>query len=1073
MLLLSAARTITVDGVTVFPDHADPNQFWYLPGPIALAHRKGGQDDFTFIKFKPAAVQGGAKGGGFVMFTTCLKLDSATEARIKSRLSGVAAGNPNLSLVPFDTGTVKCIALNLQGSGGTTASAARAGGFNAVEEILGATTPSLQGDEEAAFSLTLSQEGATILEQAYKQGTGPIGVVYDLKFTGMRPSLDVKITADYKQIYDGLNASLGGQYYFVKATLEAGFEKLVQQRAIKIEVFNATTDADAKEKEQWALDFFKEKLLTEWFTPTLSPGELKVKLPEDAGLPDPVGKIANAVSGTSGDKTTPKDEATTPDETSAADKTTAKDKTTTPEKTAATGDSATPDKTGSAGEPAASEKAAPTEEATTEEETTTPEVTAATPGKAAGIGVGGGAAVAMAPAPLPAKFEIISRAPDPSPQGYDILCTPSASGLTETIIVTGATDSTTVTVDDVKRPLDASHQFNLEVAPGATHNIAVDFPAGERPSETFELLFQFDLPAAAGFKIQPPSASYKSYLTNSANDQPFRRSHAPTESSSSKGAQALRDWINTLPGSKIVELEATASWEGFEDTAHMQHNLDLSNRRLLVALGIIGDHAEKKLVNFRGDQKAREAGRKSTPGGTADNPDRAVHIKGYTGEAAPEARISARISRPADPAKPTSPVTPPAPHVTPPSSPTPPAKPHTPQATPPSPATPPKHGTPATPGKSSKPDQPGASGSQSMGGSPSVAFKLKFVHQDEQKTMVFEYHRSDAVQRTYAPQGFFGLMLGDLDEDKKHFVEVDLDDPFFREFAVTVQAPINLQKIGLQSAHVSLDYGDPQDAANHKHGDVIFDASRPKEYKFAVFMNANHDTTYTYASEYHFDPDSGWDGRSFAYQLPRRKTEDRNLLINPYDQIGFLEVQVFPHQMDPGVMDSIDVELAHVDAGGKVVGRILNVTPGSQPQFWRVLLDDPQARTYTYQLTHHLRDGTVKQADPVTTRATALPINDPFDRAIEIDFVPLLNAAATRMVFIDLEYDDPKNAYHRQERLVLQGNAQNPVHMRIALMDPKKISYRYRPTFVGTGNQMKQGAFVETAETLISVSDAQ
>ena len=154
MLLLSTARSITVDGVTIFPDHADPNQFWYLPGPVSLARKTDGQAVFTFIKYKPAAVEAGVKGGGFVMFATCLKLDPATESRIKGRLSGIAPGDPVLNVAQFDTGTVKCVALNLQGSGGTSATAAAAGSFNAVEQILGANTPSLQGDEEAAFRLT-------------------------------------------------------------------------------------------------------------------------------------------------------------------------------------------------------------------------------------------------------------------------------------------------------------------------------------------------------------------------------------------------------------------------------------------------------------------------------------------------------------------------------------------------------------------------------------------------------------------------------------------------------------------------------------------------------------------------------------------------------------------------------------------------------------------------------------------------------------------------------------------------------------------------------------------------------
>ncbi|HEY6970800.1 MAG TPA: hypothetical protein VJA94_16435, partial [Candidatus Angelobacter sp.] len=410
-----------------------------------------------------------------------------------------------------------------------------------------------------------------------------------------------------------------------------------------------------------------------------------------------------------------------------------------------------------------------------------------------------------------------------------------------------------------------------------------------------------------------------------------------------------------------------------------------------------------------------------------------------------------------------------------------PARPSTPTVptTPTTPTTPSTPTTPTTPSKPTTPDKPKADtpaksgGDDQIAGNPAVSFKLKFVHQEEKKTMTFEYHRSDAVQRTYAPQGFFGLMLQDLKDEDKHFVEVDLDDPFFRQFAVTVQAPINFQKIGLLSSHVSLDYGDSQDAENFKHGDAIFDPSRAKEYKFAVFMNANHDTSYSYATEYHFDPDSGWDGRSFSYQFPAKQTEDRNLFLNPYDQIGFLEVQVFPHQVDAAVVDSIDVAFSHADPGGQVVRRTLNVLPGSQPQFWRVRLDDPQARAYTYQLTHNLKDGTQIKEDPVETTATALPINDPFgEQALDIDFVPSLNPATTRLVFLDFEYDDDKHAYHRRERLQLQPNTTTPVHLHIALRDPKQRTFRYRTTFLGTGGQMRQDKFIETTETLLLISDA-
>ncbi|RIE00616.1 hypothetical protein [Cohnella faecalis] len=97
-----------------------------MPGPVQLA-RRDGRAAFTFIKYKPAAVTGGAKGGGFLMFEVNLRLDPALERRILSKLRSIAKDKPNLAVVPFDEGTVQCIALNLQGAGGALAQPAGRG----------------------------------------------------------------------------------------------------------------------------------------------------------------------------------------------------------------------------------------------------------------------------------------------------------------------------------------------------------------------------------------------------------------------------------------------------------------------------------------------------------------------------------------------------------------------------------------------------------------------------------------------------------------------------------------------------------------------------------------------------------------------------------------------------------------------------------------------------------------------------------------------------------------------------------------------------------------------------------
>ncbi len=175
-MLQIGTTSVLVEGVEVFPDHADPNQFWYLPAPVRLAQGEQGPA-FTLITYRPAAVEAGAEGGGFLMFETALTLDPGTEAIIKSKLAERAPGAVRLSPVPFDEGDVQCVALDAQGPGGTVAQLPE-GAFRAVETILGTAVPSLFGENTAMFSLTLSAEGATLLKEVFRSGGSPVGVIY-------------------------------------------------------------------------------------------------------------------------------------------------------------------------------------------------------------------------------------------------------------------------------------------------------------------------------------------------------------------------------------------------------------------------------------------------------------------------------------------------------------------------------------------------------------------------------------------------------------------------------------------------------------------------------------------------------------------------------------------------------------------------------------------------------------------------------------------------------------------------------------------------------------------------------
>jgi hypothetical protein len=1019
MLLLNSSKSITVDGVTVYPDHADPNQYWYLAAPVSLVRRKA--DDraqFTFIKYKPAAVQAGVKGGGFLMFEVCLKLDRATEQRILSRLRGLAPGKVQLSPVPFDEGTVQCVALNLQGSGGTSAEPPPPGAFNAVEKILGASTSSLLGDNLAAFSLTLDQEGTTILEKAFSEGTTPVGVIYNLKFTGLRPALDVKITADFKRIYDHFSASLSGRYYFVEVGIEAGLERLKQDGAIKIEVRNFSTEGDRKEKEKWALEFFMDKLLKDWFEPTLTPGAL-------------AGGQGNTPPPAQGN-TPPPAQGNTP-----------------------------PPAQGNTPPPAQGNTPPPAQG------NTPPPAQGNTPPPAQGIDLPPN----TAPATLqPAVLAQVTSEPSPAPAGYTVTLVPGSTGTQETLLVSGGTAAPVVRVGGVVRPVGANRQVAVDVPAGASLPVEVEYPAVPGTTETFQLFFDKDEPPESNWTT-PPRTLFNRYVNNAPTPPPdsrFTASGAPNSSSGLRGAAALRHWVQNrviaVNGARQVSLEAHASYEGDSSSTKRTRNQRLSERRHEVARAIIGSLAQIVDNGAQGQTVAEAANRRN------EAIDRVARVTGQVSADAPRVILRTTLSRAQSQTPPPGGQTPPPGGQTPPpGGQTPPPGGQTPppggQTPPPGGQTPPPGGQTPPPGGQTPPPNP----NQGTAGSPAIALKLKFVHQEELKTLTLEYSSSEAVQRLYAPQGFFGLMLKDLEDKDSYFVEVDLDDKFFRVFDVTLDAPVDFSRIGLTAAHLALDYGSPADPDNNRHGEFVFDANHQDERRFEVFMNKTFDTTYAYKVQYHFAPDSGWEGQRFSYELPSRRTEDRTLLLNPYEHLGFLDVSVVPNRIDWGAIESIDVNLRYEDSAGWVARKALTLTERSEPEQWRLRLTRPDERSYSYSLVYHLKDGTKRTADPVRTEASAVAVDDPFTDALEIIFFPAFDAGRVRTLFVDVEYEDRINPYRRDERVQVNPNDGSEVHMRISLLDPAQRSFRYRFTFVDVDGRIRRGKWIDTEETLLSI----
>jgi len=185
----------SVRGITIFRDHADQDQFYYLPGAVALA--RTGPDQalaFTLYKYRrdltdnPALDPSKARGAGLALMETEIPL-AKPQAVLADLSSQAQRPNAKLSPVFFRSGVVHALA-------------AHSSGDTMIEDLVESSTAPVTSPYHAAFALALTAEGATLFEQAAKGGTIPVGVVYEMKFLALTPSLHARVTMDYDRIYD-------------------------------------------------------------------------------------------------------------------------------------------------------------------------------------------------------------------------------------------------------------------------------------------------------------------------------------------------------------------------------------------------------------------------------------------------------------------------------------------------------------------------------------------------------------------------------------------------------------------------------------------------------------------------------------------------------------------------------------------------------------------------------------------------------------------------------------------------------------------------------------------------------
>lgn len=268
--MLNLDAGFEVESVIVYQDYSDRTRFYYAPKSPRLSVENG-QPMFQLLIYRDIeATATDSSGGGFLAMTTDLGvpgLDRVREA-ISSRF-GVQA---NLAPLPVKSGSVRVIALDSGRAGAPGATQPRF-----VEDLVASGTPSLYGDQRAVFTAELSKKGAVLMKAALEGGGAtPVVAIYDLRFVGLLPAYNVKITIKFSQSYQHLRSRSQMNTLWFKTDIDQEVESLRKSGAIKIE--EVVYETESKEQTSARAERLNAlaKDLAQWtfFKPGLDPGKV-------------------------------------------------------------------------------------------------------------------------------------------------------------------------------------------------------------------------------------------------------------------------------------------------------------------------------------------------------------------------------------------------------------------------------------------------------------------------------------------------------------------------------------------------------------------------------------------------------------------------------------------------------------------------------------------------------------------------------------------------------------------------------------------------------------------------------
>ena len=283
-MLLFDGRQWEIDGVAVFPDHADPQQYYYMPlTPHLTTARDPGAGNIEVPRFSLIRFRGRAGSGGFLNFDVNIGASQRQLDQISQQIQQEQKlrSPPRIAPVTVVDGNVRLLMLGKQSDDAPASPAAvspaTTDGPQFVLKMDHSAKPSLYGDNQAAFSVKLDAAGVTVIERSLEGEILPIAVVYSLDILGLRPAYSVRLSIDWDRVQNHMDETSKQKFLFSSSEISKSVDELVETRAIVLEADTFVTEDDDNRsitaRRDAALNQVRAMITDAFFEPTLPPIE--------------------------------------------------------------------------------------------------------------------------------------------------------------------------------------------------------------------------------------------------------------------------------------------------------------------------------------------------------------------------------------------------------------------------------------------------------------------------------------------------------------------------------------------------------------------------------------------------------------------------------------------------------------------------------------------------------------------------------------------------------------------------------------------------------------------------------